>query len=348
MGETNGRARARRGRGLAPLARLRRAAPVEIARRTRGNDHDPLRPHPHARSAPCSPSPPAVRLTASTSTTPSTRRRSSPNGARTRTHAPLRRLRARSSPTTSPASARLRPARRAARHGFPAARVARDRERALRRDDHLRRARRRAGAPGSARAAGAATGRNPLAIVVPCHRIVGSRRQPHRLRRRPRAQGEAARARRRAGGRRRLRPAGPRAPAWRSPPCGARSYLFMRLAVPHVGPAWMIEGARRSPAAWCWSRSSSSRRRASRWRAHWRGYLVVGVVGVARPLLAHRHGAEDDRRVHRRDPQRDLAALRARSSPRSGSASGSRSRRSRASRCASRASRCWWAGRRRR
>jgi methylated-DNA-[protein]-cysteine S-methyltransferase len=33
---------------------------------------------------------------------------------------------------------------------------------------------RRAGCPGSARAAGAATGRNPLAIVVPCHRIVGS------------------------------------------------------------------------------------------------------------------------------------------------------------------------------
>ena len=32
----------------------------------------------------------------------------------------------------------------------------------------------RAGAPGSARAAGAATGRNPIAIVVPCHRIVGT------------------------------------------------------------------------------------------------------------------------------------------------------------------------------
>jgi methylated-DNA-[protein]-cysteine S-methyltransferase len=32
----------------------------------------------------------------------------------------------------------------------------------------------RAGAPGSARAAGAATGRNPIAIVVPCHRIVAS------------------------------------------------------------------------------------------------------------------------------------------------------------------------------
>lgn len=33
---------------------------------------------------------------------------------------------------------------------------------------------RRAGFPEGARAAGAATGRNPIGIVVPCHRIVGS------------------------------------------------------------------------------------------------------------------------------------------------------------------------------
>ena len=33
---------------------------------------------------------------------------------------------------------------------------------------------RRAGYPGSARAVGAATGRNPIGIIVPCHRIVGS------------------------------------------------------------------------------------------------------------------------------------------------------------------------------
>jgi methylated-DNA-[protein]-cysteine S-methyltransferase len=33
---------------------------------------------------------------------------------------------------------------------------------------------RSAGAPGSARAAGAATGRNPISLVVPCHRVVGS------------------------------------------------------------------------------------------------------------------------------------------------------------------------------
>jgi len=32
----------------------------------------------------------------------------------------------------------------------------------------------RAGAPGSARAAGAATGRNPLSILVPCHRVVAT------------------------------------------------------------------------------------------------------------------------------------------------------------------------------
>ena len=33
---------------------------------------------------------------------------------------------------------------------------------------------RRAGVPGSARAAGAATGRNPIGIIVPCHRVVGA------------------------------------------------------------------------------------------------------------------------------------------------------------------------------
>jgi len=33
---------------------------------------------------------------------------------------------------------------------------------------------RRVGAPGSARAAGAATGRNPISVIVPCHRVIGS------------------------------------------------------------------------------------------------------------------------------------------------------------------------------
>lgn len=34
---------------------------------------------------------------------------------------------------------------------------------------------RRCGKPSAARAAGAATGRNPLTIVIPCHRVVGAR-----------------------------------------------------------------------------------------------------------------------------------------------------------------------------
>jgi methylated-DNA-[protein]-cysteine S-methyltransferase len=33
---------------------------------------------------------------------------------------------------------------------------------------------RRAGAPGAARAIGAANGRNPIPIVVPCHRVIGA------------------------------------------------------------------------------------------------------------------------------------------------------------------------------
>ena len=32
----------------------------------------------------------------------------------------------------------------------------------------------RAGRPGAARAAGAANGRNPIAILIPCHRVVGA------------------------------------------------------------------------------------------------------------------------------------------------------------------------------
>ena len=36
----------------------------------------------------------------------------------------------------------------------------------------------KAGSPGSARAAGAATGRNPISIVVPCHRIMGANGAP--------------------------------------------------------------------------------------------------------------------------------------------------------------------------
>ena len=41
------------------------------------------------------------------------------------------------------------------------------------------------GDPGAARAVGTACNRNPLPIVVPCHRVVGAGRQAGRVRRRP-------------------------------------------------------------------------------------------------------------------------------------------------------------------
>ena len=62
----------------------------------------------------------------------------------------------------------------------------------------------RAGSPGGSRAAGNALGSNPMPIVVPCHRVVRSRRRAGRLHRRARAQGAAARHRARG----RARPLG--------------------------------------------------------------------------------------------------------------------------------------------
>ncbi len=41
------------------------------------------------------------------------------------------------------------------------------------------------GKPGAARAVGAAVGRNPISIAVPCHRVVGRGRRTGRIRRRP-------------------------------------------------------------------------------------------------------------------------------------------------------------------
>ena len=43
----------------------------------------------------------------------------------------------------------------------------------------------RAGAPQAIRAAGTNTGRNPLSIIIPCHRVDGKKWKHARLRRRP-------------------------------------------------------------------------------------------------------------------------------------------------------------------
>ena len=68
----------------------------------------------------------------------------------------------------------------------------------------------RIGHPGRARAVGAANGANPIAVVIPCHRVIGADGKPHRLRRRAGAQAAAARARVAAGRRRPRAEAGAR------------------------------------------------------------------------------------------------------------------------------------------
>ena len=55
----------------------------------------------------------------------------------------------------------------------------------------------RAGNPGASRAVGTACARNPIPIVVPCHRVLPEHGQARQLRRRAGAQARAARARRR-------------------------------------------------------------------------------------------------------------------------------------------------------
>jgi drug/metabolite transporter (DMT)-like permease len=62
------------------------------------------------------------------------------------------------------------------------------------------------------------------------------------------------------------------------------SYLFMRYAVPHLGPVLLIElrvliaGAALAAFLYATGRSVG-------WKAHWRAYLFVGSVGLALPFV---------------------------------------------------------------
>ena len=83
-----------------------------------------------------------------------------------------------------------------ARHAVPAAGLGRARARSrTARPGPTASSPQQLGSPGGSRAVGLANGRNPIGIIVPCHRVVGADRQPHRLRRRPGAQAAAARPR---------------------------------------------------------------------------------------------------------------------------------------------------------
>jgi drug/metabolite transporter (DMT)-like permease len=62
------------------------------------------------------------------------------------------------------------------------------------------------------------------------------------------------------------------------------SYLFMRVAVPHLGPALMIE-LRVLVAGLLLVAFLYASGRTAGWARHWRSWLVVGVVGTAVPFL---------------------------------------------------------------
>ena len=68
----------------------------------------------------------------------------------------------------------VRPPARSPRYCVPARRLAGALIDPVRRDQNLRRAGMALGRPTAARAVGAANGRNPISIVLPCHRVVGS------------------------------------------------------------------------------------------------------------------------------------------------------------------------------
>lgn len=61
------------------------------------------------------------------------------------------------------------------------------------------------------------------------------------------------------------------------------SYLFMRVAVPHTGVAGMVEG-RTLAGGLVMAAFLAARGIAPDWRRHGRGFLVVGLVGVAIPF----------------------------------------------------------------
>jgi len=61
------------------------------------------------------------------------------------------------------------------------------------------------------------------------------------------------------------------------------SYLFMRLSVPHLGAAWMTEG-RTLAGGLVMAAYLAATGRPLGLASHWRGYLVIGVVGVAIPF----------------------------------------------------------------
>ena len=179
----------------------------------------------------------------------------------------------------------------AAGHAVPARGVARAARHPGRAHQHLCRGGAAAGSPRAVRAAGAAIGRNPLSIIVPCHRVLGRDGSltgyAGGL---PRKQALLRAGRRRAT--RTREAARPRRPGACSPRCGARSFLFMRVGAGDFGagarcPALRVAGAALVLLPLLALRGEAGRRCA----AHWRPIALVGVTNSALPFLLFSYAA---------------------------------------------------------
>ncbi len=143
-----------------------------------------------------------------------------------------------------------------------------------------------AGSARAVRAAGAAIGRNPLSIIVPCHRVLGRdgsltgyagglERKQALLRTGRCAAGPAAA---------RVKPRDIADLVLLAALWGA-SFLFMRVAVPHFGPL-PLAALRVAGAALLLLPLLAWRCGLGGLRRHWRPIAVVGVTNSALPFLA--------------------------------------------------------------
>ena len=157
---------------------------------------------------------------------------------------------------------------------------------------------RKLGNPTAGRAVGAAVGRNPVSVIVPCHRVARQRRRPHRLCRRPRAQDRPAPARGRARAEAAagagadgdaLRPRDVAELIALAAIWGA-SFLFMRIAVPEFGPV-AIAALRVAGASLLLVPLLAARGDLGMLRRHWRPIAVLGLTNSALPFLGFAYAA---------------------------------------------------------
>ena len=168
------------------------------------------------------------------------------------------------------------------------------------------------GQPKAVRAVGRANGDNRLSIVVPCHRVIGADGAltgyggglPRKQKLLDLERAAVPRDRRPLPmPLPRARAAGILAALW------GGSFVFMRVAVPALGPCRSPSRALRSPTLALLAIAFAQRRMPD-FRARWREFAVVGIVNSAMPFVlfclrrAVHHGVDG------RDPQCDEPVLR--------------------------------------